>query len=265
MVPEGVSPYGFRNCIQAPWDPGLFRCIQRFLSTVGAAVGDLPSTATSLNLSVNILRQVPPGAFAHLPQLYTLDLTHNQLEHLAPGAFWGLSALVTLRLDHNPLQKVAPGAFQPLAALSTLWLRDGRLRALEPVAVAVGNLTHLDLLDLCVNMLSTLGPGLPPTLRVLRLCNNSLGALSGATPGVMPSGLRVLDLSYNNISDPAPLARLCLSNLTFLLSLPNIYFYFYFILLYIFVYIEYIFPYLERYQNKMYIHIFSIKALPLTK
>nr|XP_041577088.1 leucine-rich repeat-containing G-protein coupled receptor 5-like [Taeniopygia guttata] len=240
MVPEGVSPYGFRNCIQAPWDPGLFRCIQRFLSTVGAAVGDLPSTATSLNLSVNILRQVPPGAFAHLPQLYTLDLTHNQLEHLAPGAFWGLSALVhldlahnnvsvlatgvfsglgnlsTLRLDHNPLQKVAPGAFQPLAALSTLWLRDGRLRALEPVAVAVGNLTHLDLLDLCVNMLSTLGPGLPPTLRVLRLCNNSLGALSGATPGVMPSGLRVLDLSYNNISDPAPLARLCLSNLTFL-------------------------------------------------
>uniref|UniRef100_A0A674HNR5 Uncharacterized protein n=1 Tax=Taeniopygia guttata TaxID=59729 RepID=A0A674HNR5_TAEGU len=252
MVPEGVSPYGFRNCIQAPWDPGLFRCIQRFLSTVGAAVGDLPSTATSLNLSVNILRQVPPGAFWGLSALVHLDLAHNNVS-------------VTLRLDHNPLQKVAPGAFQPLAALSTLWLRDGRLRALEPVAVAVGNLTHLDLLDLCVNMLSTLGPGLPPTLRVLRLCNNSLGALSGATPGVMPSGLRVLDLSYNNISDPAPLARLCLSNLTFLLSLPNIYFYFYFILLYIFVYIEYIFPYLERYQNKMYIHIFSIKALPLTK
>lgn len=144
MVPAGVFPYGFRNCIQAPWDPGLFRCIQRFLSTVGAAVGDLPSTATSLNLSVNTLRQVPPGAFAHLPWLYTLDLTHNQLELLAPGAFWGLSALAhldlahnnmsvlatgvftglgnlsTLRLDHNPLQKVAPRAFWPLATLGTL-------------------------------------------------------------------------------------------------------------------------------------------------
>ncbi|XP_039909527.1 toll-like receptor 13 [Hirundo rustica] len=240
MVPAGVSPYGFRNCIQAPWDPGRFRCIQRFLTTVGAAVNDLPSTATSLNLSVNILRQVPPSAFAHLPRLYTLDLTHNQLELLAPGAFWGLSALAhldlahnnmsvlatdvftglgnlsTLRLDHNPIQEVAPRAFWPLAALSTLWLRGGRLSALEPVAMAVGNLTHLDLLDLCGNMLSTLGPGLPPTLRILHLCNNSLGALSGAAPGVMPPGLRVLDLSYNNISDPALLARLCLHNLTHL-------------------------------------------------
>ncbi|XP_030825523.1 toll-like receptor 13 [Camarhynchus parvulus] len=240
MVPAGVFPYGFHNCIQAPWDPGLFRCIQRFLSTVRAAVGDLPSTATSLNLSVNILRQVPPSAFAHLPQLYTLDLTHNQLELLAPGAFSGLSALAhldlahnnisvlatgvftglgnlsTLRLDHNPLQKVAPRAFQPLAALSMLWLRGGRLSALEPVAMAVGNLTHLDVLDLCDNMLSTLGPGLPPTLRVLYLCNNSLGALSGATPEVIPPGLRVLDLSYNNISDPALLSHLCLNNLTHL-------------------------------------------------
>ncbi|XP_066062125.1 toll-like receptor 13 [Chamaea fasciata] len=240
MVPSGVSPYGFRNCIQAPWDPGLFRCIQRFLSTVGAAVDDLPSNATSLNLSVNVLRQVPPGAFAHLPRLYTLDLTHNQLQHLAPRAFWGLSALAhldlahnnmsvlatdvftglgnlsTLRLDHNPLQEVAPRAFWPLATLSTLSLRGGRLSALEPVAMAVQNLTRLDLLDLCGTMLSTLGPGLPPMLRVLRLCNNSLGALSGATSGVMPPGLHVLDLSYNNISDPAPLARLCLHNLTHL-------------------------------------------------
>ncbi|KAL9820799.1 uncharacterized protein GJ701_017407 [Geothlypis trichas] len=240
MVPAGVFPYGFHNCIQAPWDPGLFRCIQRFLSTVRAAVDDLPSTATSLNLSVNILRQVPPSAFAHLPRLYTLDLTHNQLKLLASGAFSGLSALAhldlahnnisvlatgvftglgnlsTLRLDHNPLQKVDPRAFQPLAALSTLWLRGCRLSALEPVAMAVGNLTHLDLLDLCGNMLSTLGPGLPPTLRVLYLCNNSLGALSGATPAVIPPGLRVLDLSYNNISDPALLSHLCLNNLTHL-------------------------------------------------
>ncbi|KAF4795326.1 toll-like receptor 13 [Turdus rufiventris] len=240
LVPAGVSPYGFRNCIQAPWDPGLFRCIQRFLSNVGAAVGDLPSTATSLNLSVNTLRQVPPHAFAHLPHLYTLDLSRNKLELLAPKAFWGLSALAhldlahnnvsvlaagvfiqlgnlsTLRLDYNPLQKVDPGAFQTLAALSTLWLRGGQLSALEPVAVAVKNLTHLDLLDLCGNMLSTLSPGLPATLRVLLLCNNSLGTLSGATPGVMPPGLHKLDLSYNNISDPELLTRLGLQNLTYL-------------------------------------------------
>ncbi|XP_071435843.1 toll-like receptor 13 [Pithys albifrons albifrons] len=240
MVPMGISPYGFRNCIQAPWDPGLFRCVQRFLATVEAAVGDLPYNTTSLNLSVNTLRQVPPDAFAHLPQLHTLDLTHNRLELLARGAFQGLPALTqldlahnhlsvlptgvftglgnlsVLRLDHNPLLAVAPGALRALPALATLRLRGGRLGALGPVAAAMGHLPRLDLLDLCGNVLSALGPGLPPTLRVLLLCNNSLGALSGAAPGTLPPGLRVLDLSYNNISEVAPLARLRLHNLTWL-------------------------------------------------
>ncbi|KAJ7418063.1 toll-like receptor 13 [Willisornis vidua] len=239
-VPTGISPYGFRNCIQAPWDPGLFRCVQRFLATVEAAVGDLPYNTTSLNLSVNALRQVPPNAFAHLPQLHTLDLTHNRLELLARGAFQGLPALTqldlahnhlsvlptgvftglgnlsALRLDHNPLLAVAPGALRALPALATLRLRGGRLSALGPVAAAMGHLPRLDLLDLCGNTLSALGPGLPPTLRVLLLCNNSLGALLGAAPGTLPPGLRVLDLSYNNISEVAPLARLRLHNLTWL-------------------------------------------------
>ncbi|XP_027487408.1 toll-like receptor 13 [Corapipo altera] len=237
-VPMGISPYGFRNCIQAPWDPGLFRCVQRFLTTVGAAVGDLPANTTSLNLSVNTLHQVPPDAFAHLPRLRTLDLTHNRLELLARGAFCGLLALAhldlahnhlsvlptgvftglgnlsTLRLDHNPLLAVAPGALRAVPMLATLRLRGGRLSALGPVATAVGHLPRLDLLDLCGNTLSALAPGLPPALRVLLLCNNSLGALSGATPEVLPEGLRVLDLSYNNISDPAPLGQLHLHNLT---------------------------------------------------
>ncbi|XP_029814057.1 toll-like receptor 13 [Manacus vitellinus] len=131
-VPTGVSPYGFRNCIQAPWDPGLFRCVQRFLTTVGAAVGDLPPNTTSLNLSVNTLHQVPPDAFAHLPRLRTLDLTHNRLDMLARGAFRGLLALAQLDLAHNHLSVLPTGVFTGLGNLSMLRLDHNPLLAVAP-------------------------------------------------------------------------------------------------------------------------------------
>ncbi|XP_074713785.1 uncharacterized protein LOC141938729 [Strix uralensis] len=237
-VPGGLA-YGFRNCIQSPRDPGLFRCVQRFLEAVAGAVADLPPAATALNLSHNSLRRLPPAAFARLPLLRTLDLAHNRLAGIAPGAFAGLGALATLdlahnrlaelaegafaglgnlsslRLDRNPLATLAPGALLPLANLRRLSLRGGHLPALGPVALAIRPLPRLRLLDLCGNNLSALGPGppLPPSLLALRLCNNSLGALAGGSPGLLPA-LRALDLSYNNISEAAPFARLCLRNLS---------------------------------------------------
>ncbi|KAM6111675.1 LOW QUALITY PROTEIN: uncharacterized protein FYN12_013311 [Phoenicopterus ruber ruber] len=236
-VPGG-SAYGFRNCIQSPWDPRLFRCVQRFLESVAGAVA-LPPATTSVNLSHNAFRRLPPAAFARLPLLQTLDLAYNHLASIAPGAFAGLGALATLdlshnrlaglaegvfaglgnlsslRLDRNPLASLAPSALLPLASLRRLSLRGGRLPALGPVAQAVRCLPRLQLLDLCGNNLSALGPGppLPPSLLTLRLCNNSLGGLAGGTPGLLPA-VRVLDLSYNNISEAAPFAQLCLRNLS---------------------------------------------------
>ncbi|KAM9207899.1 uncharacterized protein RG961_014786 [Leptosomus discolor] len=239
LAAPGVSAYGFRNCIQSPWDPGLFRCVQRFLESVGAAVGDLPPAATALNLSHNALRLLPAAAFARLPLLRTLDLAYNRLATIAPGAFASLGALAALdlshnrlaglaegafaglgnlsalRLDRNPLASVAPGALLPLANLSRLSLRGGRLLALGPVAAAIRPLPRLRLLDLCGNRLAALGPAppLPPSLLTLRLCNNSLAGLAGATPTLLPPALRVLDLSYNNISAAAPFAQLRLRGL----------------------------------------------------
>ncbi|NWU53562.1 TLR13 protein, partial [Dromas ardeola] len=234
------------NCIQLPRDPGLFRCVQRFLETVASAVGDLPPATTSLNISHNLLTRLPPAAFARLPRLRTLDLAYNHLASMAPGAFSGLGALATLdlahnrlaalaegtfaglgnlsslRLDHNPLASLAPGVLLPLANLTRLSLRGGHLPALGPVAVAIGHLPRLQLLDLCGNNLSALGPGppLPRSLATLRLCNNSLWGLAGGTPGLL-SAVRVLDLSYNNISEPAAFSRLRLRNLSRLLVAGN--------------------------------------------
>ncbi|XP_069739072.1 toll-like receptor 13 [Phaenicophaeus curvirostris] len=263
VPPPSASPYGFRNCIQSPWDAGLFRCVQRFLAAVSAAVDDLPAAATALNLSHNALAGLPAAAFARLPRLRSLDVAYNRLAAVAPGAFAGLGALgaldlshnrlaalpaggfaglealarldlahnrltalgagafaglgnlSALRLDGNPLASVAPEALAPLGNLSRLWLRRCQLAALGPVVLAARPLRRLRLLDLCGNRLAALGPApaLPPALRELRLCNNSLGALAGAPRG-LAAALRVLDLSYNNISEAAAFARLELRNLS---------------------------------------------------
>ncbi|XP_025933169.1 toll-like receptor 13 [Apteryx rowi] len=242
----GGSAYGFRNCIQTARDAGSFRCIQRFVRDIGSAVGDLPPGATAVNVSHNAIRRLPPGALTHLPQLRRLDLAFNQLQEVEQGAFTGLGALATLDLSHNRLAGLAAGAFQglanlsclllhhnllstlgsgifqPLANLRSLVLHNNHLQSFGEVASSVQNLRQLRELDACKNNLTSLGPGplLPSSLLVLRLCNNSLVGVSGASPDLL-RGVRVLDLSYNNISDVESFARVRFQNLSWLQLLGN--------------------------------------------
>ncbi|XP_021264187.1 toll-like receptor 13 isoform X2 [Numida meleagris] len=236
-----VHPYGFRNCIEDAWARWHFRCIQRFLESPAPAVSDLPPHAVALNLSHNIMRCLQPSAFARLPQLHTLDLAYNHLETLSAGAFSGLGVLAvldlshnqlttlaegafsslgnlsSLRVQHNPLRTVSPSALLPLVSLRRLSLRGGRLEGLGAVAAAVQGLAQLELLDLCENNLTTLGPGpaLPASLATLQLCNNSLGELAGASPEMLWH-VKILDLSYNNISQAEAFTPLDLRNISLL-------------------------------------------------
>ncbi|XP_072202989.1 uncharacterized protein [Excalfactoria chinensis] len=241
-----VHPYGFRNCIEDVKEPLRFRCIQRFLESPAPAVSDLPPNAVALNLSYNIMRCLQPSAFARLPQLHTLNLAYNKLETLSPGAFNGLSVLVVLDLSHNqlttlaegvfnslgnlssllvqhnPLSTVSPSALLPLVNLRRLSLRGGRLSGLGPVAAAVQGLAQLELLDLCENNLTTLGPGppLPASLIILLLCNNSLGELVGGSPEMLWH-VKILDLSYNNISQAEAFTQFDLHNISLLHLMGN--------------------------------------------
>lgn len=116
-LPPPALPYGFRNCIEAAWDPGLFRCIQRYLESPAPAVSDLPPRTYALNLSHNALRLLPPASFARLPRLRTLDLAYNRLQTLAPGAFDGLGELSALDLSYNRLAALDDGVFAGLGNL----------------------------------------------------------------------------------------------------------------------------------------------------
>ncbi|XP_048814367.1 toll-like receptor 13 isoform X1 [Lagopus muta] len=245
LMPK-VHPYGFRNCIEDVRASLRFRCIQRFLESPALAVSDLPPHAVSLNLSYNLMRCLQPSAFARLPRLLTLDLAYNHLETLSPGAFNGLGVLVMLNLSHNRLTTLAEGVFNSLGNLSSLWvqhnplstvspgallpllnlrrlsLRGGQLNGLGAVAVAVQGLAQLEHLDLCENNLTTLGPGppLPASLHTLQLCNNSLGDLAGGSPEMLWH-VKILDLSYNSISQAEAFAQLQLRNISLLQLMGN--------------------------------------------
>ena len=72
------------------------------LASLGSAMGfaDL-SALRELELSYNLLRELPDGIFRSMSQLEVLGLARNRLSSLPTGVFDGLSRLQRLFLDSN--------------------------------------------------------------------------------------------------------------------------------------------------------------------
>ncbi|XP_074837468.1 uncharacterized protein LOC142003968 [Carettochelys insculpta] len=245
LLMPGASAYGFRNCIQSMADPHSFRCIQRFLSDIASAVGDLPANAMYVNISHNSIRHLPAASFQHLPLLRQLQLDNNHLEEIDDGAFENLGALDMLNLSNNRLANLSEGAFrglgnltclclhnnplhvirfptlQPLGNLRTLDLHSSQLESFASETSSLQGLTSLQVLDLCHNNLRSLQsiPWLPKSLSTLLLCNNSLHAMDGHLQ--LLSYIRHLDLSFNSICNVTSFAGIKLQNLRYLLLQGN--------------------------------------------
>ena len=177
---------------------------QLFLAyeSIGALqVGDFSGLAAleTLDLSGNLLTELPPAIFDGLRALYSLDLSNNSLTELPP-AISGLRALSTLRLHNNRLTALPAGAFSSLTDLGFLSLNNNLLTELPP-AIFDG-LGALNILRLEGNRLTALPAGVftgLAALSALYLNSNSLAAL--------PSGifdrlaeLEVLYLNNNNLT-----------------------------------------------------------------
>uniref|UniRef100_A0A8C3KP53 Uncharacterized protein n=1 Tax=Calidris pygmaea TaxID=425635 RepID=A0A8C3KP53_9CHAR len=66
-----------------------------------------------LDLSYNLLRDLPPAFLSRAGGLRHLGLQHNRLRELPPDFFANATALRSLWLEGNPLPAVPPTAFQP--------------------------------------------------------------------------------------------------------------------------------------------------------
>ncbi|GLG93927.1 Chaoptin [Gryllus bimaculatus] len=166
-----------------------------------------------LDLSNNRLRSMPEYALLALRRLRKdvhmrleeVDMGFNQLPEVPSHAFKDLPALERLLLDDNQISRVGWQAFMNLPHLYELRLRGNKLTELPTEGFQ--NLPALRLLDVSWNALQALDLGsaldavgtLAPSL-VFNASHNNLWRLDSNGTGAPHVSVKVLDLSFNNLS-----------------------------------------------------------------
>ncbi|XP_074865967.1 uncharacterized protein LOC142021256 [Carettochelys insculpta] len=156
---------------------------------------ELPEVST-ISLGSCGIRQVEPGAFIGVKNLFHLHLENNLLEQLPEGIFENLTNLIFLHLEHNQIANLLPGTFSSLKQLSVLDLSNNLL--LELSDQALQGLPLLRRLYLSGNRISNMSSkALPGNLRALRLDWNQLVSVPAAVRA--SPMLATLQLSGNPI------------------------------------------------------------------
>ncbi|XP_048840063.1 leucine-rich repeat-containing G-protein coupled receptor 6 [Brienomyrus brachyistius] len=162
-----------------------------------------------LRLSGNHLKQIPGTVFSGLYNLKVLMLQNNHLERLQSEVPWDLPNLLSLRLDANLISEVPEQTFSGLRSLRHLWLDDNVLAEI-PVR-ALSRLPSLQAMTLALNRIMHIPDGAfrnLSSLVVLHLHNNMIQSL-GQTCFEGLHNLETLDLNYNNLQEfPAAIRTL---------------------------------------------------------
>ncbi|KAM9353510.1 toll-like receptor 21 [Symphorus nematophorus] len=241
-VVQLISGYSFNNCIEDTYSKrSSFKCINRKTKNLSAIIDDLPQSSIDLTISKTNVSHIPNRIFAHLPKLRHLRIDHNNLMHIDQFAFQNLTQLESLNvsfnnisqlhpslfddlhnltflsLTHNRLKELPKGIFSTVLNLTTLIVRENFLKNFSGIVESVSHLTHLRILDLCSNNLTSLrhsNLSLPKSLTVLYICKNNLSTLECKHSFL--GSIQLLDLSYNSMLPTMALQGLDLRNITYL-------------------------------------------------
>ncbi|MEQ2202471.1 hypothetical protein XENOCAPTIV_002057 [Xenoophorus captivus] len=155
----------------------------------------LPENTTAINLSKNMIRAIPPGAFARFAGLKHLDLSQNKLFNMKGEEFKSLHLMVFLNLSCNNISNIHSNTFEGLTSLKVLLLSQNYLSgvfgllfyllpAIEVVDLSLnrlrsfsceecgGSLT-LKYLNLSVNNMQKVNVSCFPALTYIQLSNNT--------------------------------------------------------------------------------------------
>ncbi|KAK4796971.1 hypothetical protein SAY86_029297 [Trapa natans] len=162
------------------------------------------STLKSLVLEFNQLSGVLPPELGNLPQIQRLFLTSNYFIGEIPATFANLTSLKDLRIGDNQFTGKIPSFIQNWKGLEKLIIQGSGLEG--PIPPEIANLNNL--LDLRISDLKGPPSPFPPlfinlSMRtlILKSCN-----LIGSIPDYILklAGLKILDLSFNNLTGPIP-------------------------------------------------------------
>ncbi|XP_014471116.1 PREDICTED: chaoptin isoform X3 [Dinoponera quadriceps] len=190
-----------------------------------------------LDFSNNKIRSLPATSFHFLKRIKRIELQDNEIDNIPKGTFQGdihstleeinfafnqvknlqthtfvdLSALMTINLEDNAIERIERRAFMNMNRLKYINLRGNKIRDITDEAFQ--NLPDLEFLDLAYNKLNEFDfasfdqVGTLSSFKV-NVSHNEISRLwvnsTTFTPpigGNVQSNIKVLDLSYNNISD----------------------------------------------------------------
>lgn len=198
----------------------------RITALSGEILRSIAERVTTLVLSKNVVRELPPGTFQYFHQLQHLDLTRNLLVNFNSDTFNGLeSSLLSLKIaqnkivslggpplninelksldvSENQLSEVAANAFSLLPNLSYLNLSKNAHLAILPPTV-FDQLSKLKILDISMINLKMLLPKYFEkllTIEEIYVNDNDLTEISENT-FVNMLNLTTIDLSNNKINN----------------------------------------------------------------
>ncbi|GAA98844.1 uncharacterized protein L969DRAFT_76596 [Mixia osmundae IAM 14324] len=147
---------------------------------------------TSLDLSFNLIREIPEGVFKDCKALSTVYFIQNKigkiqhLEDLKP-------TLTSLELGGNRLRKLE--GLDQLTQLTELWLGKNKIPKLENLST----LSHLKILSIQSNRLTRIeGLEMLQSLEELYISHNGLTTLAGLEKN---TSLKTLDVAGNRLTD----------------------------------------------------------------
>ncbi|XP_024872754.1 protein artichoke [Temnothorax curvispinosus] len=165
-----------------------------------------------LRLKNNSLSNLLEAPFWNLPALKGLDLSENYFRHVEPRLFTNLPNLRRLDLSGNAIGLIEPESFLGTPVLEHVNISGNALSVLHPLTFR--HLTNLYELDVGLNRMLEVVPGLPKDIEHLHMPKNRIVALpTVSSQDLALPALRSLDLSSNGIERILPGALADLPNL----------------------------------------------------
>ena len=180
-----------------------------FFGKIPDGIGDFRSLQ-NLSLSGNNFSGSIPDSIGRLASIQSLDLSRNSLSGPLPLALKSLKSLVSLNLSFNAFSKDIPAGLDDVVSLEFLDLSWNQLDgSINWSFLMNSKAVHVDLSG---NLLKSSNPKelkflaeVSETVKYLNLSNNQLtGSLIDGGEISTFGSLKVLDLSYNQLSGPLP-------------------------------------------------------------
>ncbi|KAI5635402.1 leucine rich repeat domain-containing protein [Phthorimaea operculella] len=155
-----------------------------------------------LHLNKNNIKFIQADAFMAMPALRELHLSNNSLTDMIEGPFWNLPALKGLDLSYNYFQRLQPKLLYNVPALRRINFSNNQLAIIDPITFMETPL--LEYVNISSNGLVSIHPATFRNLVNLFELDASNNRLVEFVPG-LPRGLEQLCLQKNQITNlPIP-------------------------------------------------------------